>query len=741
MPSDSKSSKGDRSRRDDRGKERDSRRDRSRSRSRDRKSARDKKDRRSRSRSKERREEKRTNDNDVKMEEEENAATTDLNTNGEIELSVDDMNKLRAKLGLKPLNAEPNKEKQEEQKKKQRELEEAAKEKQAMDVKARIALSKEERKYRDRIAGKSIAEEADEEDDSAASWVLKSRKLTVEQIQKEKELAEKRARILDVLEQVDPNEEDEDNAGKKSKYSSRDLQGLKVAHALDELASGEPVILTLEDTKIIGDGDNLNEEDDKLVNVNIAEKERHQKYQDSKKKKPIYNIYDDAEKSILSQYDEPAQKPTFSISIDGTVNTTSDQTIEDVRKKLNQPGKDVYSLDMSKSIANEYLTPQEAAVKFKKVVKKKKKIRSKTSDEILPLEDDSSAVNHASRNQSAKLIAEQKKAEEEKIKRDNAYKKAIDKAAEGSKALLEPKTIDDEDAEFFSKLQKSAPEKKKKETPDVIAKEIITRAKQREEEEMFSAKPIDPSLLFTTTTEFVKAIQMDDEPESNGIASSILNAAKMEVDPSIEEEAAEHEKMLQESIKKAKEKKEKPEDVKVKVEDVEMKDENKEESDEDEDKENGAEEEEPLVGEGIAATLKLLMKKGGPEPLDTFFGRRGDKTLEQEYARAPEKLRDPNAKKEIQLDHTDEYGRVLTPKEAFRMLSHKFHGKKPGKNKQEKRMKQYIEDIKKKKMSSTDTPLGTVQRLTQELEKSQTPFLVLSAPAVSRADISGLVFL
>ncbi|PQQ06020.1 SART-1 family protein DOT2 [Prunus yedoensis var. nudiflora] len=49
--------------------------------------------------------------------------------------------------------------------------------------------------------------------------------------------------------------------------------------------------------------------------------------------------------------------------------------------------------------------------------------------------------------------------------------------------------------------------------------------------------------------------------------------------------------------------------------------------------------------------------------------------------------------KDIHIERTDEFGRTLTPKEAFRILSHKFHGKGPGKMKQEKRMKQYQEEL------------------------------------------------
>lgn len=41
----------------------------------------------------------------------------------------------------------------------------------------------------------------------------------------------------------------------------------------------------------------------------------------------------------------------------------------------------------------------------------------------------------------------------------------------------------------------------------------------------------------------------------------------------------------------------------------------------------------------------------------------------------------------VKLEYIDDSGRLLNEKEAFRYLSHKFHGKGPGKNKIEKRLK------------------------------------------------------
>ena len=68
----------------------------------------------------------------------------------------------------------------------------------------------------------------------------------------------------------------------------------------------------------------------------------------------------------------------------------------------------------------------------------------------------------------------------------------------------------------------------------------------------------------------------------------------------------------------------------------------------------------------------------------------------------------------------------LTPKEAFRLISHKFHGKGPGKMKQEKRMRQYHEELKVKQMKNSDTPSLSVERMREGQSKMKTPYLVLS---------------
>ena len=61
---------------------------------------------------------------------------------------------------------------------------------------------------------------------------------------------------------------------------------------------------------------------------------------------------------------------------------------------------------------------------------------------------------------------------------------------------------------------------------------------------------------------------------------------------------------------------------------------------------------------------------------------------------------------QIEINYSDKSGRVLEPKEAFRALSWKFHGKGPGKKQAEKHSMKVVKREKLKKMNSQDTPLG-----------------------------------
>jgi U4/U6.U5 tri-snRNP-associated protein 1 len=113
-------------------------------------------------------------------------------------------------------------------------------------------------------------------------------------VKREKDLAARRARDM---EEAD-----------REAYGEGDLTGLKVAHDMEDLEAGEDIILTLKDSKV------LEGEEDELQNVNIADLERDKAAKDRKRKaNATYQGYDDDEftegrigkkAAVLDKYDD-----------------------------------------------------------------------------------------------------------------------------------------------------------------------------------------------------------------------------------------------------------------------------------------------------------------------------------------------------------------------------------------------------------------------------------------------------
>ncbi|CAH2053694.1 unnamed protein product [Thlaspi arvense] len=117
------------------------------------------------------------------------------------------------------------------------------------------------------------------------------------------------------------------------------------------------------------------------------------------------------------------------------------------------------------------------------------------------------------------------------------------------------------------------------------------------------------------------------------------------------------------------------------------------------------------VGTGLSGALNLLRDQGA-------FKEKKSKLVVVRDNHGDDRFRD--AFKEIRIERMDECGRVLTMKEAFRSLSHGFHGKKPGNRKQEKRERKH--EDKTKQMESSDR---AVERIRQVHAALKSPYIVI----------------
>ncbi|GIX61510.1 SART-1 family protein [Babesia caballi] len=119
---------------------------------------------------------------------------------------------------------------------------------------------------------------------------------------------------------------------------------------------------------------------------------------------------------------------------------------------------------------------------------------------------------------------------------------------------------------------------------------------------------------------------------------------------------------------------------------------------------------------GIAAALAYLKDKG-----DLIEARRDLS----------------NVGKDIALHYIDEYGRRMTPKEAFRKMSWRFHGKGPGLNKQERKIKRL--ERERLSMQNPVENLPTMKALMTRQAETKSSYLVLSGntPGVHRLQHAG----
>lgn len=165
-------------------------------------------------------------------------------------ISLDETNKIRLSLGLKPLSdsgpsktsdalAEENFQKRKDQE---------AKEKEAASLKARIDKARNTLDRGRKLVGVGLGademegiklEEGEPGEADAKAWVKKQKK-------RAKELAAKRAKEI---EEMDKRFEEEG----LPKYGEDDLKGIKVLHEEEEFEEGKETILTLKDSRVLDD--------------------------------------------------------------------------------------------------------------------------------------------------------------------------------------------------------------------------------------------------------------------------------------------------------------------------------------------------------------------------------------------------------------------------------------------------------------------------------------------------------
>ncbi|KAM3683673.1 hypothetical protein ACB094_12G164700 [Castanea mollissima] len=542
------------------------------------------------------------------------------------------------------------------------------------------------------------------------SWVSRSRKLE-EKRNAEKEKALQLSKIF----------EEQDNVGQGDSEDEEPSQGtarVKVLHGIDKVV----------------------EEIDMLENVELGEqRQRDEAYKAAKKKTGIYDdkFNDDpgAEKKILPQYDDPTADEGLALDERGHFSGEAEKKLQELRKRLEGTSTNNHFEDLNAigKITSDYYT-QEEMLQFKKP-KKKKSLRKKEKLDLDALEAEalSSGLgvgDLGSRNDARRQAIREEQYRAEAELRNNAYQSAYAKADEASKSLLMEQTLPvkleedenpvfaDDNDDLYKSLERTRKLALKKQEevasgPQAVALLATTaRSSQTtEDQNPTTGESQENRVVFTEMEEFVWGLQLDEEarkPENEDVF--------MQED---EEPKASDEEIKDETGGW-----------------TEVKDVSKDEHPADEDKEEIVPDEtihEVAVGKGLSGALKLPKERGTLKESIEWGGRNMDKKKSKlvgivgdDESKEPRSSSLIDYRKEIRIERTDEFGRIMTLKEAFRLISHKFHGKGPGKMKEEKRMKQYLEELKLKNMKNSDTPSDSVERMREAQMQLKTPYLVLS---------------
>jgi len=684
------------------------------------------------------------------------------NAGGEVSMSLEETNRVREKLGLKPLRtgeSDRAKARREAEETERAALEADAKEAETAALAAKIAAAKEKRTMEQRNrATKQLGEAADADDDDMMAWVSKSRKIEEKRRREERKKAEELARKL--AEQDDEAEESEGD----EIYGGKDLAGMRVRHSLEQVAEGETMILTLKDSSILDDKlQGINEEEDELENVNVAQERKRQKAKKAATKRsdnPFGADDEDAGKKILSKYDEEDEDEGVTLDAAGAIDAAEEKRKADIKRRLaaSLGGVSVNAVaetaDVQKREMSEFMSAaevaEEAAAKFNKPKKKRrKKLREKQFD-ISEIENDHLA-QAAQEKQEANAEPERARGrfrndalreEERKLMGfQNALNKAKIKTDERILAEMAG-DVEDGDTELALALERTkrlAERGSGRSEVDIAREAAARRATDAPETEERDAS--GEGMVFNDVQEFVHGINVDDKRATRSEAAT--TRSDMPPVPPPPPGSGDMPPVPPPPPGS-------DVDGMPPVPPPPPSGLGAEEEREDDDVNPLDGVQANPIGSGLAAALGLLKETGKLHENDMWDGRTNDKKplalMRVREAAEITGAEFDGHEFDFKLDKYDEFGRKMTPKEAFRELCHRFHGIEPGRAKKEKRLRAYQEEVKAKKMRGGESVTGSVDKMKMAQKATAAPYVVLSgkihagqiSDAVSKYATAGL---
>ena len=613
-------------------------------------------------------------------------------------------------------------------------------------LREKLDTARRQRLLNQKLSGKSLGEQlGGEELDSAAAWVAKSRRQEAGSKEAAARKPKRKARPAGTSDRFD--EMDEEVQGQSQ------VAGAQLSHSLDDFKVGEEVTLTLADQNIL-DGDDVNDNEELLENVNLAADQRRER----KKELASGAKYDPfgGDSAILQKYDHEekvANREKLTLDASGAVNVAKAQRLAEIKSRLQQTaqgadsgatrydlGGDGKSVGEANQLgggsAGDYMTTAEAeaAGHFKKSGGKGKRTRRKPKGDKLDLDALQAEAGAADRGTRAEREARAGEragaAEAELAARTGNFDRALAaregqvarKLGDGSAAMEVAE--EEEEVEVDAELQAALARARRLQDTGGGSRHQDDAAQRLAAQVMANAARKGPeveegtelgSLEFSETGEFCKAVRAKDEGEADAkesLPSARYKEFKAEAERQLEEggELGGAASMMPKREKKAK------------VEEGEEGEEGEEEDDEDEDEDEELEAKvamlhERSTGGGMAGALEVLRGRGLLAEEAATSGRMFD-----QKGAGLENYKE-EGETSFNLDYHDEYGRKMTQKQAFRQLSWKFHGKGPSKKRREKRMMEMEKQMDDK---GRDVGMEYMGVLAKAQEKTKSAHVVLS---------------
>ncbi|GAX15290.1 U4/U6.U5 tri-snRNP-associated protein 1 [Fistulifera solaris] len=639
-----------------------------------------------------------------------------------LEMSVDESNDLRAQLGLPPLRTSENRKVIHAP---------AVHDGQAKQSAERITAAKLQREVQEGIS--KFTQNKLEENSTAKAWAARMRSM----------------KYVDGVEAT-PTTTASSSSINQKQYKERDLDGLKVAHGVDEIVEGSTTVLTLSDLSLLQQDEHrkvvgLNDEEQQLENVQLTERHKIEKGLKEKRRVEMgmgraggYAGFDDDEFEELGGSSQAmGPNPTKTRKLKGFQIGAHWNAEEDEPDLFAaEKGKAISLVTKADVTAADFMTAEEeaheeamkkAAFKRKdKKKKKEKKSKRKTYDSEDEVENEAmlsigrvlvveAVTAHKKRRRSDSEESEKvedAEAQQNKVNKRNKYEAAVERGNSRTKQMFaapkKPLTHDEEgepDDAFLDAALDKARRLGRLKALSGLQRSGAASVVQAVQNSVSTIPSLNGGVEFSIdeTREFARALQTrveqtrrekKDDRANHKSNASIRAEKRLEGDLEPSEELSDMAKYVKDDAPF-----------------------------------EGLTGATTSIGRGVGGFLQLLqqtgesaLKNGGREEMR---GRAKDEKTYEDYERldlskvvrldmntATAKDKEL-AQREVKLEYRDSHGRLLTRKEAFRELCYQFHGHGSGKRKEEKKLQQIAREQAEAGAAKQDHTLGAL-RATQK---------------------------